>query len=163
MTTQNEWITIGSHFADKMGYEDLVGATALVQEKRTAITQVAVMPHMASASFQVIDIHSEDVIYEEKKEEPRFCGIINLTSSHIYYTTNSRLQDFLKTEMRYQSLILFSNAKDIHQILSNISDEHPKRDFFIHNLDAPADRHLLSLQETLRTRPSMPSIWPSIQ
>lgn len=163
MTVKAEWITIGSHFADKMGYEDLVGATALVQEKRTAITQVAVMPHVASESFQVIDIHSEDVIREEPVKKPEHFVIINLTSNHIYYTTNPRLHGFLSNEMRFQRLVTLRNVRDMDAVFASQCDEYPDRQFFIHNLDAPADRHLISLQQAIKTRPSTLSIWPLSQ
>lgn len=67
--TLGKWVTIGDAYAKKLGYEEAVGATGIIQDVMQALCGVLVLTGKQELVGQIIDIHKEDCVLDKSEKE----------------------------------------------------------------------------------------------
>lgn len=137
---------IGNRYADKLGYEHLIGAYAVVTEKMKALYRVMVIsaqdPKLVG---QEADVHKEDLELERNISQKEYMVLIDIDYGEIIYSENKELMKYFisrtvgKRYLRYPAVDDLSEVIDIVSMNYSYNPDDPDNPRFFKqfNLDEP--------------------------
>lgn len=156
--TTPEYVTVGSKFASQMNYEHAVGTTGIIEHALSAVIAVRLINGPPELFGQCVDIHREDCHIHPADMGSLYRGIVDYTTSRIYYTRNSELAKFTQFKLRFHSIGTFQLVDHAHEVLDECMQKHPERDWFLHRLDDESDAHLKDLHAEFKASRGIPTL-----
>lgn len=132
--------TIGNRYADKLGYEEFIGAYGVVVEQMKALCRVSILTAKdLSLIGKEIDVHIGDITPENTASHNEYMVLVDTTYGEILYSQNKELMKYIMTQNVGKKYTRYPVVEDLSEIMDIVSITYPDPEklFKIFNLDAP--------------------------
>lgn len=136
-------ITIGSKYAQILGYEEVVGAMGIISDAMSALMEVEVM--CGPAIGQKFDVHKEDitVLAVEKDVERYF--IADYDNMAVFFTANPKQFDFILEHFSYDRTFRAFGKGMLQDSIQFFNR------FTFHDVDSPSDNVTRLFRDTFQS------------
>jgi hypothetical protein len=122
---QVQYVTIGDEYAKRLGYEELVGSMAVVDNVLKALVGVTVLSGHPAMIGKQVDIHKGDAILMQDEAPEKFYAVADFVNGTIYYSGD---MDFTMKVSEYVGINqtqIFKDFKYIHELLDELHGTYP--------------------------------------
>ena len=151
-------VTIGDTLAETLGYQKLVGATAIIQQVMEALCRVTVIAGSPEVVGVSEDIHKDDCVIESQEPKQPLSAVAIPRLECIFYSVSPEIVEFVQESEQYivSDTIVKHDIKEIHDFLDEMMEKYPNKPrSYRYPENTPNDWNVYSLDDESCRRTSM--------